>query len=179
VSHASKSRTAASSDSVAASAAGSAADAIAVVEREFGSLMMNVTRYKHQVNGDRIDRMALMVLGTLASCGPSRLSAVAERTGFDPSTMSRQVADLEKAGLLTREPDPEDRRAILLQATEQGRSLMQRLVGGRRKRMERLLTDWPDSDIENFGRLLGLLNDATEKYGAQNAAEVEQELNHG
>jgi DNA-binding HxlR family transcriptional regulator len=133
-------------------------DPIAEVEREFGAFVMNLTRYKHQVNGNRIDRMALIVLGTLSYCGPSRLSAVAERTGFDPSTMSRQVADLEKAGLLRREPDPDD---------------------GRRGRIERMLSDWPTEDIANFGRLLGRLNEATEKYGAQNAEELEQELNHG
>lgn len=142
-------------------------------------MVMNLTRYKHQVNGDRIDRMALMVLGTLSFCGPSRLTAIAERTGFDPSTVSRQVADLEKAGLLSREPDPDDRRAILLQATPDGQKLMMRLSKGRRTRIERLLTDWTDEEIEIFGRLLGRLNQATEKYAAQNAEELEQELNNG
>ena len=140
---------------------------------------MNLTRYKHQVNGNRIDRMALMVLGTLAYCGPSRLTTIAEHTGFDPSTVSRQVADLEKAGLLARDSDPDDRRAILLQATEEGQQLMRRLSSGRRKRIERMLTDWSHDDIATFGRLLGRLNEATEKYGAENARELEQELNHG
>lgn len=149
------------------------------VEREFGTLMMNLVRFKHQINDNRIDRMALMVLGTLSHCGPSRLTAIAERTGFDPSTVSRQVADLEKAGLLTREPDPDDRRAVQLHASEDGLALMKRLGEGRRRRVERILSDWPAADVENLGRLLGRLNESTEKYGAQNAEEVEQELNHG
>jgi DNA-binding MarR family transcriptional regulator len=93
--------------------------------------------------------------------------------------MSRQVADLEKAGLLRREPDPDDGRAIQLQATEAGLKLMKRLSDGRRGRIERMLSDWPTEDIANFGRLLGRLNEATEKYGTQNAEELEQELNHG
>ena len=154
-------------------------DLLAAVEREFGTFIMNLTRYKHHVNGNRVDRMALMVLGTLAFCGPSRLTTIAERTGFDPSTVSRQVADLEKAGLLARAADPEDRRAILLQATPHGQQLMDRLSAGRRKRIERLLTDWNSEDIATFARLLGRLNEATEKYGAENARELEQELNHG
>jgi len=53
------------------------------------------------------------------------------------------------------------------------------LSDGRRGRIERMLSDWPTEDIANFGRLLGRLNEATEKYGAQNAEELEQELNHG
>jgi len=154
-------------------------DPISTVEREFGTLMMHMTRYKHQINGNRIDRMALMVLGTLAYCGPSRLTTVAERTGLDPSTVSRQVADLEKAGLLARDTDPEDRRAILLKATTEGQQLLDRLSRGRRRRVERLLSDWPPEDIVTFGRLLAQLNAATEKYGEQNAFELEQELNHG
>jgi DNA-binding MarR family transcriptional regulator len=149
------------------------------VEREFGTLMMHLVRYKHQVNGDRLDRMALLVLGTLSYCGPSRLTTVAERTGLDPSTVSRQVADLEKAGLLARESDPEDRRAILLKATTEGQSVLDRLVRGRRRRVERLLSDWDGEDIVTLGRLLGQLNAATEKYGDQNALEIEQELNNG
>ena len=142
-------------------------------------MMMHLIRFKHQVNGDRLDRMALMVLGTLTHCGPSRLTTIAERIGFDPSTVSRQVADLEKAGLLARDTDPEDRRAILLNATPQGQQVLDRLTLGRRKRVERLLTDWSAEDIDTFGRLLAKLNAATEKYGAQNALEIDQELNHG
>jgi len=143
-------------------------------------LMMHVIRYKHQVNGNRLDRMALIVLGTLAHCGPSRLTTVAERTGLDPSTVSRQVADLEKAGLLARDTDPEDRRAILLEATAEGQQMLDRLTRGRRRRVERLLTDWDSDDIVTLGRLLGQLNAATEKYGDQNALELEQELTtHG
>ncbi|HST47942.1 MarR family winged helix-turn-helix transcriptional regulator [Jatrophihabitans sp.] len=155
-------------------------DPVAVVEREFGTLMMHVIRYKHQVNGNRLDRMALMVLGTLAYCGASRLTTIAERTGLDPSTVSRQVADLEKAGLLARDTDPEDRRAILLKATAEGQQMLDRLTRGRRRRMERLLSDWSPDDIVTLGRLLGQLNAATEKYGAQNALELEEELTpHG
>jgi DNA-binding MarR family transcriptional regulator len=149
------------------------------VEREFGTLMMQMIRYKHQINGDRIDRMALMVLGTLTHCGPSRLTTVAERTGLDPSTVSRQVADLEKAGLLARDTDPEDRRAILLEATTDGQQLLERLSRGRRRRVERLLSDWHPDDIVTLGRLLAQLNEATEKYGDQNALELEKELNNG
>jgi DNA-binding MarR family transcriptional regulator len=155
------------------------AAAIDGLEREFRTFTINLSRFKHQVNGDRIDKLALTVLGTLTYCGPSRLTTIADRCGFDPSTVSRQVADLEKAGLLEREVDPEDRRAILLKASERGRQLLGRLERGRRKRLERLLTGWTPEEIATFGQLFGRLNAATEKYGAQNTLELEQELNHG
>ena len=120
-----------------------------------------------------------MILGTLAHHGPSRLSAIAEKCGFDPSTASRQVADLEKAGLLERTTDPDDRRAVLLKASPKGKRLLQRLEVGRRKRIERLLGGWTEHEIATFTPLLGRLNAATEQHYDQNTHELEQELNHG
>lgn len=155
-----------------------APDPIERLEREFRTFALNQSRFKHQVNGNRLDKLALMVLGALTYCGPSRLTAIADRIGFDPSTVSRQVADLEKAELLIREVDPEDRRAILLKASERGRQLLLRLEAGRRKRIERTLTGWSAEDIGTLANLLGRLNEATEKHGEQNQLEVEQELNN-
>jgi DNA-binding MarR family transcriptional regulator len=155
------------------------ADPISLLEHEFRTFAMNIGRFKHEGNGDRLDRLALMILGTLSNCGPSRLSAVAERCGFDPSTASRQVGALEAAGLLERATDPEDRRAVLLQASPKGKRLLQRLEVGRRKRIERILTGWQPEEIVTFTHLLGRLNEATEKYHDVNESELEQELNHG
>jgi DNA-binding MarR family transcriptional regulator len=153
-------------------------DPIDVVGHEFGVLMMNLERVKNRTNS-RIDRIALMVVGTLAARGPSRLTTIADCTGFDASTMSRQVADLEKAGLLKRTTDPDDRRASILEATTEGQDLMKRLYEGRRRRLERLLTDWTEKDIHTLGRMLAKLNESNEKYAEQNAREFEQELNNG
>jgi len=155
------------------------ADVISALEHEFRNFTINLTKFKHDVNGDRLDRLALMIIGTLSHCGPSRLSAVAEKCGFDPSTASRQVAALEQAELLERETDPDDRRAILLKTSPKGKQLLQRLEVGRRKRIERILEDWPTEDIATFTRLLARLNEATERHHEQNARELEQELNHG
>jgi len=155
------------------------ADGLQSLEREFRRFAMNHSRFKHQIGDGRVDRLALMLLGTLSHCGPSRLSALAERCGFDPSTVSRQVADLEKEGLLERATDPDDRRAVLLKASPKGRRLLQRLQGGSRQRMQRMLGDWTEQEINTFAALLGRLNAASEKYFEQNARELQQELNHG
>jgi DNA-binding MarR family transcriptional regulator len=154
-------------------------DTVAIVEREFGVMVMNMEQFKQRIANSRMDRIALMVLGTLSNCGPSRLTTLAERTGFDASTMSRQVADLEQAGLLKPTTDPDDRRAALLEATPEGQEMMARLASGRRKRIERLVSEWGAKDIQTLGRMLKKLNESLEKYGEQNALELEQELNNG
>lgn len=152
-------------------------EALTEVEQAFGQFMMSVIRNKNHTVGRRLDRMALMVLGTLAHHGPSRLTFVSEHTGFDVSTVSRQVAVLENEGLLSRTSDPDDRRASLLQATDKGEALMQRLKDGRRRRMARLLAEWSTDDIKQFGRLLADLNRASEEYAEEFSKELEEELN--
>lgn len=149
------------------------------LEREFRRFALNLVRYKHGIGNDRLDRLALIILGALTHRGPSRLSALADHCGFDPSTASRQVADLEKAGLLERTTDPEDRRAVLLKTSPKGKRLLQRLEAGRRQRMHRLVEDWTEQEICTFATLLGRLNTSSEKHFDQNARELEQELNHG
>ena len=150
-----------------------------LLEHEFRRFALNHSRFKHQIGDDRLDRLALVLLGALSHCGPSRLSTLAEHCGFDPSTVSRQVADLEKEGLLERTTDPDDRRAVLLKASPKGNRLLQRLKAGSRQRMQRLIGDWTEQEVSTFASLLGRLNAASEQYFDQNAHELRQELNHG
>jgi DNA-binding MarR family transcriptional regulator len=49
--------------------------------------------------------------------------------------MTRLVSALERDGLVTRTPDPSDRRSQLVAATERGREI---LVAGRARRVEAL-----------------------------------------
>jgi DNA-binding MarR family transcriptional regulator len=67
--------------------------------------------------------------------GPLSLGALATAEQVRPPTMSRVVGALEAAGLVTREADPTDARAILVTATRPGRRL---LAEGRRRRVEAL-----------------------------------------
>ncbi len=52
----------------------------------------------------------------------SRVTELAEALELDKSTLSRTVDGMCRAGLLTREVDPADRRQQILRLTEQGRA---------------------------------------------------------
>lgn len=60
------------------------------------------------------------VLSGLARTGPRSAAALASDIGVDRSVSSRHATRLEQAGLLRREPDPEDGRATLLMLTAEG-----------------------------------------------------------
>ena len=53
--------------------------------------------------------------------GPLRLSELAERMGITAPTASRAVEGLVDLGLLERQPDPGDRRAVSIDVTKSGR----------------------------------------------------------
>lgn len=65
----------------------------------------------------------LRVLGILRD-RPSRMTELAAFLGLDKSTMSGLVERAEKRGLLTRGRSPDDRRAVDVALTHQGRELV-------------------------------------------------------
>ena len=74
-----------------------------------------------------LDRAAVMVLGQLAEAGPVRPGELADRLGVEAPHVTRQVQRLQQAGYADRVPDPDDRRAQLIQLTPAGRAASDRI----------------------------------------------------
>ena len=62
----------------------------------------------------------LSALSVLVSAGPMRIGELAQIEQVEPPTMTRLVDAMERDGQVTRAPDPQDRRAVLLRATAKG-----------------------------------------------------------
>lgn len=77
----------------------------------------------------------LSALSVLAFGGPKSLAELAEAEQVKAPTMSRIVAGLLRAKLVRSRADKQDRRAVVIQATEKGIRIMQE---GRRRRVEAL-----------------------------------------
>jgi DNA-binding MarR family transcriptional regulator len=75
----------------------------------------------------------LSALSVLVFAGPQNLASLAAAEQVKPPTMSQLVAQMERNGLVAREPV--DRRSIRISATEKGRQLME---AGRRRRLAML-----------------------------------------
>jgi DNA-binding MarR family transcriptional regulator len=58
---------------------------------------------------------------------PLRVRQIADAVVLSPTAMSRFVDRLERAGYVRREPDPEDRRALNVTLTDEGRALLRRM----------------------------------------------------
>lgn len=130
------------------------------IEQQMTVLLRRVQRiHLSTASGEvDLDRSAYGILCRIADDGPQRLGAIAAAFGLDPSTITRQVQALEKAGLAVRSPDHADRRASILDLTEEGLDALNRTREFRRQRLEELLRDWSDGDRNEFGRLLEKFN---------------------
>jgi DNA-binding MarR family transcriptional regulator len=95
----------------------------------------------------------------LVAGGPQRARALAECSYVDPSTVSRQVDQLVRLGLVERRADPADGRATLLAATEAGFAVRRRMLEVRSRMVADLLTDWDPEDVERLTTLLTRLNE--------------------
>jgi DNA-binding MarR family transcriptional regulator len=89
---------------------------------------------------------ALSALSTLARSGPSRLGDLAAREAVAAPTMTRIVAALEEAGLVSRRPDPVDGRAVVVETTEAGMTLVQGESFARSSALRRRVEALSDAD---------------------------------
>ncbi|MCU7722946.1 MarR family transcriptional regulator [Actinoplanes sp. KI2] len=105
---------------------------------------------------------ALMLLFPLRFLGPMRVTDLAEAKQADPSTVSRQAAQLVKAGLVRREADPEDGRAARLAITEDGLAACRKLHDAREAFLAEVLGSWPAERVEAFVELFIEFNTAVE-----------------
>jgi DNA-binding MarR family transcriptional regulator len=82
-----------------------------------------------------ISAAKLSALSVLVFGGSTRLTDLARAEQVKPPTMTKLVAAMEREGLLRRRADPDDARAVRLEATARGARILQE---GRRRRIRLL-----------------------------------------
>ncbi|GLY36322.1 MarR family transcriptional regulator [Amycolatopsis sp. NBRC 101858] len=86
------------------------------------------------------------VLSELVNGGPRRMSALAEFERVKLPSMTDVVSRLERLGLATRTPDPADRRAVLVDVTDEGRRFYAEMVTAREEFLRERLIAMDDAD---------------------------------
>ncbi|WP_343235203.1 MarR family transcriptional regulator [Streptomyces sp. SID10853] len=110
-----------------------------------------------------LEAAAYGLLVCLDEWGGQRATDLAAYIGVGRATMSRQLRSLENLGLVTREQDPGDGRAFLVQLTVEGRERMRRVRDARRSEYVRKLDGWDRSEVAELARLLHHLNARAEE----------------
>lgn len=110
-----------------------------------------------------LESAAYGLLVRLEECGRQRATELAGYIGVGKATMSRQLRALEELGLVTREPDPADGRAWLVDLTPEGRSRVGKVREARRARYVSKLSHWDRGEVAELARLLHELNRGMER----------------
>ena len=88
-----------------------------------------------------------------------RLSEVAERLRIAPRSATEVVDGLEERGLIAREPDYGDRRAVRVVATDAGRRLRQQIDAARAADAEELFGRLSAADRRQLAQILAKLGE--------------------
>ncbi len=135
-------------------------DELAVAD-DVGSALIRLVRLidrkqaqRQAEHPDAVERATYHLLVHLVKDGPRRAVALAEAVHSDPSTISRQVGHLVRLGLVERTADPEDGRATLLAATDEGRRVFEQNRRLRNEHIAELLAGWPPADRDLLATLL-------------------------
>jgi MarR family 2-MHQ and catechol resistance regulon transcriptional repressor len=96
-------------------------------------------------------------LEAVVAGAPLTLNELAARLYLDKSTASRVVDGLERKGLVERRPSPEDRRALHLAATAEGRRLHARIEADILAQEKALLAEFPHEVRRSMAELMGRL----------------------
>ncbi|WP_110183113.1 MarR family winged helix-turn-helix transcriptional regulator [Nocardioides solisilvae] len=105
---------------------------------------------------------AYLMLALVADRGPLRPSVISELFELDKGAVSRQVQQLVDLGLVRRDPDPDDRRASILTATEAAVQGMAQVHASRRALLRERLGEWDDAALADFVARLESYNEALE-----------------
>ena len=120
-----------------------------------GIVHREIARHAHAELGSQ----GFIALAIVHKLGPVRVSEVAQALHVDLSVASRQVAALCAAGYVSREPDPDDRRAHRVTITDDGT----RALRESHRRMVEAFADaletWSEDEITALAAGLDRLRD--------------------
>ncbi len=110
-----------------------------VLEREYA---------RRGLNGAAFDVLAtLRRVGQPYRLTPTRLYSASR---ISSGTMTNRLDQLERAGLVTRLPDPQDRRGLLVELTPQGLTAVDALIAAHAELGQRLVDELPAGEQDHL-----------------------------
>ncbi|MEU8586051.1 MarR family winged helix-turn-helix transcriptional regulator [Streptomyces sp. NPDC048664] len=143
-----------------ARAAESAESAVETIHRELTAFARRARASAGRMHPE-LSLVSYTLLGHLEESGGCRATDLAAHYALDKSTVSRQVAALERAGLIERRLAPEDHRVQVLALTSAGTRILAQVTESRREAFRERLLGWAEDDLERFAAYLLRYNAAT------------------
>lgn len=93
------------------------------------------------------------------------MSGISEELGVTRRNVTALVDALEEEGLVRRQPHPTDRRATIIELTEEGERTAGAMYDEHREAVAELFAELSEEDRRDLIRVLGLLRDALRREG--------------
>lgn len=124
-----------------------------------------------RAEGD-ISNVQFQLLARLAAAhGQLTMTELADGVVYSRSGLTHQAGLLEKAGLITRGPHPDDQRATLVTITNHGLALLNRVLPGHIQVVRRLLFDsLTDDDLHHLSDIMSRVRDHMRAQPPRSAA---------
>jgi DNA-binding MarR family transcriptional regulator len=135
---------------------------------QLADLLQRLTRRLRRTHAERLVPFGLTPAQERAlrmitrSEEPLRMTDLADHLGIVPRSLTTVIDALEEAGLVRREIDPHNRRAIRLHLTDRGLSVRDDMREARRRAAEDLFAPLSPDDRKTLGELLALLDNKSE-----------------
>ena len=97
------------------------------------------------------------VMTVLGSLSPVSSNAVVHHTSMDKATVSRAIVRLIRSGLVSRTPDPRDRRLLVLSLTTKGKRAHRKLAEAARVWQSWFFAEFPEAEQARLNQMLLLL----------------------
>ncbi|MGQ4390225.1 MarR family winged helix-turn-helix transcriptional regulator [Streptomyces sp. SAS_270] len=148
---------------------GTADEAVETIQREMTAFARRARASAGRMHPE-LSLVSYTLLGHLEESGGCRATDLAAHYALDKSTVSRQVAALERAGLIERRLDPEDHRVQVLHLTDAGGRILAQVTESRRGAFRERLEGWPEDDLARFAAYLLRYNAAATQTPLRDAA---------
>lgn len=113
-----------------------------------------MARFLRQQDEGELPQGQTSALATIVNRGPMTLGELAARERIAPPSVTKAVEHLVGRGLVTRAPDPSDRRVVLVEATAAGRTFLEANRVRRNQWLVRQLEHLDAAEVERLGGLL-------------------------
>ncbi|MFJ1697523.1 MarR family winged helix-turn-helix transcriptional regulator [Streptomyces sp. NPDC088252] len=127
--------------------------------------LLRVTRRLQRIQSRQLEPIGITpaqfrLLRTVAHYdGPPRMADLAQRLDVVPRAVTSLVDGLEASGRVRRAPDPDSRRVVRIEITEEGLATLRSLRDARRAAAEEILAPLTADQREVLGGLLSALVD--------------------
>lgn len=128
-----------------------------------------IARHLRAVDDSSLSPTQASLLSTVVRGGRIGLSSLAEIEGVDAPTLSRVVSRLEQRGLFRRLPDPDDGRAVTVEATAAGKRLQQQMRAARADALQARLVELGAEERRSLHEALTVLETIADALKQQKA----------